>query len=76
MSPDAENSTPEEVISNLGLMEDGVPCNGAILLFGKHPQRRFVTSSFKIGRFGSTNFDLLSQEIVVWDYEAERYACP
>ena len=64
MSPDAENSTPEEVISNLGLMEDGVPCNGAILLFGKHPQRCFVTSSFKIGRFGSTNFDLLSQEIV------------
>ena len=64
MSPDAENSTPEEVISNLGLMEDGVPCNGAILLFGKHPQRRFVTSAFKIGRFGSTNYDLLSQEIV------------
>lgn len=29
MSPDAENSTPEEVISNLGLMEYGVPCNGA-----------------------------------------------
>lgn len=64
ISPDAENSTPEEVISNLGLMEDGVPCNGAILLFGKYPQRRFVTSSFKIGRFGSTNFDLLSQEII------------
>lgn len=64
MSTDAENSTPEEVITNLGLMEDGVPCNGAILLFGKFPQRRFVTSSFKIGRFGSTNFDLLSQEII------------
>ena len=29
MSPDAENTTPEEVISNLGLMEYGVPCNGA-----------------------------------------------
>jgi ATP-dependent DNA helicase RecG len=64
MPRDAENSTPEEVISNLGLMDDGVPCNGALLLFGKHPQRRFVTSSFKIGRFGSTNYDLLSQEIV------------
>ena len=64
MSPESENSTPEEVISNLGLIEDGVPCNGAILLFGKHPQRRFITSSFKIGRFGSTNFDLLSQEII------------
>lgn len=31
MSPNAENSTPKEVISNLGLIEDGVPCNGAIL---------------------------------------------
>ncbi|TFU91900.1 winged helix-turn-helix transcriptional regulator [Barnesiella sp. WM24] len=64
MSPDVDSSTPEEVISNLGLMEDGVPCNGAILLFGKYPQRRFITSSFKIGRFGATNFDLLSQEII------------
>jgi ATP-dependent DNA helicase RecG len=64
MPQDAENSTPKDVISNLGLMDDGVPCNGALLLFGKHPQRRFVTSSFKIGRFGSTNYDLLSQEIV------------
>lgn len=64
MSPDAENSTLDEVISNLGFMEDGVPCNGAILLFGKHTQQCFVPSSFKIGRFGSTNFDLLNQEIV------------
>ncbi len=67
MSPNADSSTPEEVISNLGLMEEGIPCNGAILLFGKHPQRHFVTSSFKIGRFGSTNFDLLSQEIIDGD---------
>lgn len=64
ISPDAESSTPEEVISNLGLLEDGIPCNGAILLFGKYPQKRFVTSSFKIGRFGSANFDLLSQDII------------
>ena len=61
---DYQDSTPEEVISNLGLMEDGVPCNGAILLFGKYPQRKFVTSSFKIGRFGNANHDLLNQEIV------------
>lgn len=64
ISSDAEDASPEDVIKNLGLLEDGVPCNGAILLFGKHPQQRYVTSSFKIGRFGSTNFDLLSQEIV------------
>lgn len=64
LSPDTENSTCEDVIHNLGLIEDGVPCNGAILLFGKNPQRKFVTSSFKIGRFGSANYNLLSQEIV------------
>jgi ATP-dependent DNA helicase RecG len=64
MPQDAESSSAEDVISNLGLMEDGVPCNGAILLFGKYPQRRFVTSSYKIGRFGSNNYDLLSQEVV------------
>ena len=64
MSPDVANTKPEEVISNLGLIENGIPSYGAILLFGKNPQRWFVTSSFKIGRFGNTNFDLLSQEII------------
>ena len=55
-------SSKEDVLYNLGLIKDGIPTNGAVLLFGKHPQRRFVTSSFKIGRFGVDDADLLSQD--------------
>lgn len=62
MEPESRKSSKEEVLSNLGLIKDGIPTNGAVLLFGKFPQRRFVTSSFKIGRFGADDADLLSQD--------------
>ena len=62
MEPESRKSSKEEVLSNLGLIKDGIPTNGAVLLFGKYPQRRFVTSSFKIGRFGVDDADLLSQD--------------
>ena len=62
MEPESRKSSKEEVLSNLGLIKDGIPTNGAVLLFGKYPQRRFVTSSFKIGRFGADDADLLSQD--------------
>ena len=62
MDPESRKSSKEEVLSNLGLIKDGIPTNGAVLLFGKYPQRRFVTSSFKIGRFGADDADLLSQD--------------
>ena len=62
MDPESRKSSKEEVLSNLGLIKDGTPTNGAVLLFGKYPQRRFVTSSFKIGRFGADDSDLLSQD--------------
>lgn len=62
MEPESRKSSKEEVLSNLGLIKDGTPTNGAVLLFGKYPQRRFVTSSFKIGRFGADDADLLSQD--------------
>ena len=62
MEPESRKSSKEEVLSNLGLIKDGIPTNGAVLLFGKYPQRRFVTSSFKIGRFGTDDADLLSQD--------------
>lgn len=64
MEPESRKSSKEEVLSNLGLIKDGIPTNGAVLLFGKYPQRRFVTSSFKIGRFGADDADLLSQDQV------------
>ena len=62
MEAEVRRSSKEEVLSNLGLINDGVPTNGAVLLFGKYPQRRFVTSGFKIGRFGADDADLLSQD--------------
>lgn len=64
MEPEVRKSSNEEVLSNLGLVGDGVPTNGAILLFGKYPQRRFVTSGFKIGRFGTDDADLLNQDLI------------
>ena len=62
MDPESRKSSKEDVLYNLGLIKDGIPTNGAVLLFGKYPQRRFVTSSFKIGRFGADDADLLSQD--------------
>ena len=62
MESKTRKSSKEEVLSNLGLIQNGVPTNGAVLLFGKYPQRRFVTSGFKIGRFGSDDSELLSQD--------------
>ncbi len=62
MNPELRGASKMEVLSNLGLINDDVPTNGAILLFGKYPQRKFATSSFKIGRFGADDADLLSQD--------------
>ena len=60
--PNLVNLPKKKSWSNLGLIKDGIPTNGAVLLFGKYPQRRFVTSSFKIGRFGTDDADLLNQD--------------
>jgi len=64
MEPESRKSSKEDVLANLGLIRDGSPTNGAVLLFGKYPQRNFVTSGFKIGRFGADDADLLNQDIV------------
>ncbi len=64
MASEVLESTQEDVLSNLGLLSDGVPTNAATLLFGKYPQRKFVTSSFRIGRFGANDADLLNQDVI------------
>ena len=64
MEPESRGSSKEDVLYNLGLIKDGIPTNGAVLLFGKYPRRRFVTSGFKIGRFGADDADLLSQDLI------------
>lgn len=64
MAPDARKSSKEEVLYNLGLLKGTTPTNGAVLLFGKYPQRIFVTSGFKIGRFGLDDADLMNQDLI------------
>lgn len=65
MSPESRKSSKADVLENLGLIKDNIPTNGAVLLFGKYPQRRFATSSFKIGRFGADDADLLNQDEIM-----------
>ena len=65
MDAESRKSSKADVLDNLGLINDGVPTNGAILLFGKNPQKRFATSSFKIGRFGVDDADLLNQDEIM-----------
>lgn len=43
--------SPQVVLEKLELMADGKLTNGAILLFGKNPQKYFVNLCARIGRF-------------------------
>ena len=46
------NSSPEDLLKHLSLMDDrGRIANSAILLFGKRPQRFFITSEVKCVQF-------------------------
>ncbi len=59
------NSSTEEVLTNLGLLDDkGGVKNAAILLFGKNPLKFIPSVRFKIGRFGIDEADLMFQDII------------
>ena len=45
------NDPPQIILGKLGLLVDGKLTNGAILLFGKDPQRHFINLCVRIGRF-------------------------
>lgn len=64
--PESElNSSTEEVLTNLGLVDDkGFLKNAAILLFGKNPLKFFSSVRFKIGRFGKDEADLMFQDVI------------
>lgn len=57
------DSTPE-LLENLRLLKDGQMKRAAVLLFGKDPRDFFPTAYVKIGRFGSSDTDLLFQDVV------------
>jgi len=48
LSPD---SPIEEVLTHLNLLKKGKPANAAILLFGRQPQRFFITSELRCALF-------------------------
>lgn len=62
--PSAADDTARELLENLRLMKDGRLKRAAVLLFGKDPITFFPTAYVKIGRFGSTDADLLFQDVV------------
>ena len=75
-----ENGTVEETLLRLKLLKDGKPTNGAVLLFGKDPQRKFIQSEVKCIRFkgvGVTGemIDLRTVDGDVFDQliEAEKF---
>ena len=59
------NSSTEEVLANLRLIDDnGGIKNAAILLFGKNPLKFIPSVRFKIGRFGIDEADLMFQDVI------------
>lgn len=45
------DESPETVLKKLELISDGKLTNGAVLLFGKNPQKYFINHCVRIGRF-------------------------
>lgn len=62
--PSIASDNMEEVLGNLRLHKKGKLKRAAILLFGEDPREFYPTAYIKIGKFGASDSDLLSQEIV------------
>ena len=75
-----EDDPVEDVLLRLKLLKAGKPTNGAVLLFGKDPQRRFIQSEVKCIRFKGVDvtgemIDLRTVDGVVFDQlvETEKF---
>ncbi|MDM8560843.1 ATP-binding protein [Candidatus Parabeggiatoa sp. HSG14] len=53
-----------QILENLRLIENGKFKRASVLLFGKEPCKFFINAYAKIGKFGISDDDLQSQEIV------------
>ncbi len=62
--PSIGSDTMEEVLKNLRLQKKGRLKRAAILLFGDDPRDFYPTAYIKIGKFGTSDSELLSQETV------------
>ena len=54
----------KQIFRNLRLVENDKLKRSAVLLFGKEPCKFFITAYAKIGKFGNSDHDLQSQEVV------------
>ena len=66
MNPDIRHDTTEKILRGLHLFDErtGRLKTAAILLFGKDPLRYFTCVRFRIGRFGASESDLITQDEV------------
>ncbi len=63
--PQVENENDiQQIFENLRLTKDGKLKNSAVLLFGKDPRNFCINAYVKIGKFGKSDNDLLSQEVI------------
>ncbi|MFD1188647.1 ATP-binding protein [Pontibacter rugosus] len=62
--PSAADDSTQELLRNLRLLKGDDLKRAALLLFGKDVRAFFPTAYVKIGRFGSSDADLLFQDLV------------
>lgn len=63
--PQVENENDiRQIFENLRLTKDEKLKRAAVLLFGKDPRNFYINAYLKIGKFGKSDDDLLSQEII------------
>lgn len=60
--PDVSDLSTEELFEKLRLTDNGILKRGAIILFGKDPNRFYPNVIVKMGRFGTDDADLRFQE--------------
>ena len=65
VAEDERDASTEEALANLGLITpDGKLKTAALLLFGKQVRKFFPSADFKIGRFHSSESDLITQDLI------------
>jgi ATP-dependent DNA helicase RecG len=63
--PQVENEKDVlQILKNLRLTEGNKLKRSAVLLFGKDPRNFYINAFIKIGKFGKTDDELLSQEVI------------
>lgn len=68
MSENSYTTDIRAVLKNLNLLdEDGHIKNAALLVFGRNPAQYFPLCDFRIGRFGTSESDLMFQDVISGD---------